>query len=341
MLRTSRDKPQPNDLVTCITRLAALLPILFLLACSGDDKQTTTPDGPRFLLTGSQGLTSLGLNDQTTILEYPNGTFLLDPAVSEDGKTYAFTRQPPAIRNAAGAVDFGSDLMLLGRDEMEAKELLHHGSVGEFIRNPVFLPGGEALLINVRGRAENGSADFRIERLDLKSGQRTRIIEDAVGPALAPDGKTLAFVAIDPATQDETLTVIDLDTKQRRTLVPSGGPLVLIQNLTWSPDGKTLAFMSSDLSSATAPSGSTTFLAPPPSAATHPTLQDLWVIDADGKNLRRIAELIENAPSGAWSHDSKTIYVMASGGFWSFDVASGTKQTLGPGVAGGQIARFR
>jgi Tol biopolymer transport system component len=183
--------------------------------------------------------------------------------------------------------------------------------------------------------------DFRIERVDLDSGARTRLIDNASSPALAPDGRTLAYAAYDPETGDESIVTHDLQTDETKTIVQGGGNLRLIQNLSWSPDGKTLAFMSSDLATTLAePEGRTAFASPLPGLPMHPTLQDLWLVDADGNNLHKIVDLAESSPSAAWSADGKTIYVMGEGGFFQIDPATGDRQIISEGVKGGQIARL-
>jgi Tol biopolymer transport system component len=158
---------------------------------------------------------------------------------------------------------------------------------------------------------------------------------------LNPDGRTLAYAAYDPITGAESVISEDLQTHEKRVLVQGGGPLVLIQNLAWSTDGKVLAFMSSDVSTSMArPTGTTAFDAPLPGTTTHPTLQDLWLVNADGSNAHKVVDLAESSPSAAWSADSKTIYVMGGGGFYKIDPATGDRQILSEGVNGGQIARL-
>ena len=84
--------------------------------------------------------------------------------------------------------------------------------------------------------------------------------------------------------------------------------------------------------------GATAFAAPLPGTTTHPTLQDLWLVNADGSNLHKLVDLAESSPSAAWSADGKTIYVMGGGGFFQIDPATGDRQILSEGVNGGQIA---
>lgn len=333
--RDIRTLPKLSPLsIACLGLLLLLLP---LVTCSGDDGD----DGPRFLLTSASGLDVLGLNQRRDFLPSTDGSYFLDPAVSPDEKTYAFIRQPPAVRNASGAVDFGSDLMLVDSDGKNMREAVVHAATGEFIRYPVFLKDGNNALIGVRGQDAQAQPDFRIERVDLTTKTRSRLIDNASSPALNPDGRTLAYAAYDPVTGSESIVVEDLDTRDRRVLVQGGGPLLLIQNLSWSPDGKVLAFMSSDITTVLGPAtGRTTFAAPAASLPMHPTLQDLWLVNADGSNLHKLVDLAESSPSAAWSADGTTIYVMGGGGFFKVDPATGDRQILSDGVQGGQIARL-
>jgi Tol biopolymer transport system component len=288
-------------------------------------------------MTSAGGLDLLTLHGRERMRKVPDGAFLLDPALSPDGETIAYIRQPPASRLPDGTVDFGSDLVLGDRQGKKEKLLARHATTGEFIRQPVFLADGKTILIGVRGQDAEGHPDFRIERVDLASGARSRLIEHATAPALNPDGHPLAYVGYNPFSQEESLMTRDLGSGRQAVLVPEESPLVLIQSLAWSPDGKTLAFMSSDITSGlAAPSGQTGFAAPLPET-THPSLQDLWLIDADGKNLRRLVELVEQSPSVAWSADGSKLYVMAGGGFWRIDPETAERATLGLGVLNSSI----
>jgi Tol biopolymer transport system component len=302
-----------------------------LIAISGcTEKSQPASAEPTFLLTTSEGLQQVTGSDRRLLISSNNGSTLLDPAVSPDGKTIAFTRQAPAVRDQRGNIDFGADLMLARRDGTEVREVLHHAAIGEFIRYPTFSKSGE-LFISVHGRARDGTADFHIDKFNPKTGERVRLIDHASGSALTADERTLAYVSEDRETQDESIISRDLRTARESVLVASSEGLVLLQSLVWAPDGKTLAF---------AASNPVTGVGKALGLAAHPTLQDLWLVNADGSGLHRLAELVESNPSIAWSADSSSIYVMSGGGFARFDVATGSRQDLGEGVPSGQIVRL-
>jgi Tol biopolymer transport system component len=190
-------------------------------------------------------------------------------------------------------------------------------------------------LINVRGRGQGGFPDLRIELLDLTTGVRRRLVNDAVEIALSPDRRKIAYVSVDADDQREQLTVADLHTAQIHPLTPDSSPLVFITSIVWSPDGSTIAFASADPTTGAAPGGpggSTRAL-----AALHPTLQDIWLVKPDGSELRRLTELAESQPSLAWSGDGSSIYAVGVAGFWRVDPVSGALELIGQGIPFGQI----
>jgi sugar lactone lactonase YvrE len=97
-----------------------------------------------------------------------------------------------------------------------------------------------------------------------------------------------------------------------------------------SPDGTQVAFAAGDLNGALAGGAS------PRSAGfpgfMHPFFQDVWLINADGSNLRRVAEVVERSLSLSWSPDGASIYAMGTEQFRRVDVASGAVTVLGEGA---------
>jgi hypothetical protein len=66
--------------------------------------------------------------------------------------------------------------------------------------------------------------------------------------------------------------------------------------------------------------------------------EDIWIVNADGSDLRRLAALAEDLPSFAWSADGKRLFSIGGQGLWQMDVASGKRDKLSEGVFHGQIA---
>ena len=300
---------------------------LFLLACSGDDTPETA-SGPRFLLATTEGLIERNSSGERTLLSFDDGSYIFDPAVSPDGKRIAFIRQAPASVDVAGNVDFGADLYVVDANGRNSRELLHHTRTGEFLRNPAWLSNDE-LLINIRGRHPAGLPDLRVERLNVTSGQRQRLLQDAVEIGIAPDAKSFAFVHIEPNTQREQLMLFDMASGQSQALTQFDSPLVFIVSIVFAPDGNTVAFAAADPSTGSLPG--------PASRPAHPTLQDAWLVDKDGANLRRLAELAESQPSLEWTSDGRALYALGTGSLWLIEATTGAMEQLGPGITFGQI----
>lgn len=321
----------------------ALAPLLvaFAAACSGGEDAAAPPaamgpSGTRFLMASEKGITETSAAAERTILKYNDGSYLLDPVVSPDGKKLAFIRQPSAKVYANGGVDFGSDLYVADRDGRNAREIVRHESVAEFVRTPAWLPGGDELLYSVRGRLPTGEADFRIERIDLRSGRRVRLVANAIDPVVSPDATRIAYVAI-AFTDQESLTVSDLLGQNSRVVVSSDFGLALMSSIVWSPDGKQIAFAAVDARSPAPPPAPTPRR---PQTSLHPFAQDVWVVDATGGNLRRVADIAINAPSIAWSRDGSAFFVLGATGFFRVDAKTGAQQQIGDGVALAQIVRL-
>jgi Tol biopolymer transport system component len=296
--------------------------------------------GTLFLMATADGLFEVSLTgERRPLVSFTDGSSVLDPSVSPDGRRLAFIRQPPATVKPDGSVDFGSDLYVSERDGRRVREVVRHQQVAEFIRSPAWL-SDDVLLIAVRGRDALGLPDARIEQVDLRTGARTRFISNAAAPVVSPDRTLLAYIATNPLTQDERLMVANINNAHARPLVARENGLALLESVVFSPDGTRLAFAAVDLtgddSGASLPaSGSAS------RAATHPFAQDIWVVNTDGSGLRRVADLGENVPSITWSPDGSTLYVLGPSALWRVDLASGVSLAIGPGAPLSQIVLVR
>jgi Tol biopolymer transport system component len=179
-------------------------------------------------------------------------------------------------------------------------------------------------------------ADGRIQRRDVRSGTaseipftatlpvvraaytRTRRDVDArtprvargiVAPAMAPDGRQVAFAALG-----------DL------YLMPIGGAprnltddAALDTDPAWSPDGRYLAWSSDRAGS---------------------TLLDLWIYDTQSGTMRQLTREPTSAMAPAWSPDGRSIAFLDVDGIWRaasvaiVDVATGTVRAIHPQLFG-------
>lgn len=312
--------------------LAGPLLLALLLACSGGSR----PVGGDLLLADQDGLFYYSLADgsRRAILRFDDRSFVLDPAISPDGKRIAFIRQPPATQKPDGTLDFGSDLYLVARDGGNPRLLVAHSQLAEFLFSPAWLSDDE-IIFEVRGRAAGGQPDLRIDKVTLSSGQRVRFIENGVDPAVSPDGQFIAYARIDPLTQEEQLMLARRDLSQRQTLVKSDSNLAFFSGMVFSPDGSRIAFAALDLNMPAAGPGSKLPAAGSQSAAAptrHPFAQDVWVINRDGSGLAKASDLAENAPSLAFAGSNHELLVLGPSGFWRIDLRDGREQRLGEGM---------
>ncbi len=321
---------------------ASLIAVMLLaaVACNTPGRSTTSrTEGVTgelaFLIAEGAQLRRLDSTGEAPILSLESGSFILDPAFSADGSQLVFSIQPPVSRDPGGAVDFGSDLYLGDPRGGALKLLVRHAGPGESVRSPSFMPDGKSVIFDVRGINEQGLSDFRVEVLNLVDGSRKRLIESAYEPRLSPDGASVASVALDSNTGHEDIMVFDLASSQSRRLLGSVSTKAGISSLAWSPDGRQIAFAASDPFVL-----GQTYRRGMGEALEHPTLRDVWLIERDGSNLRRLNDLAEPQPSLVWSRDGALLYVLGLSGLLSVDAKTGVSTRIGEGSYGGALTRI-
>ena len=157
--------------------------------------------------------------------------------------------------------------------------------------------------------------------------QRLTAVEDSIenSPSWAPDGKSVAYLSLNPVTGAVDLRITDITTRAT-TVVSGGGKIKGPAAATWSADGKRLAFMGS-----------------PSSRSRH-----VWVVERDGSNLRNISEKFAQrgggyaslSPDGSqvvWSADlrERATHIVVT------TLATGATQDLTPdAVAGHESPRW-
>jgi Tol biopolymer transport system component len=193
-----------------------------------------------------------------------------------------------------------------------------------------------------------------IDRFELATSTRQPLIEDARYPAPTPDGKSMVYIATDASggTYDTALKLLDIATKQSKSLLDKNSGFLSYFAPRPSPDGKLIVFSGvggPDLippdPNAPLPSptltgagrdglGATLLKSLEPgmvsshplslyrNVATHGVPFDLWLVKLDGSGLSRLTSLFEDQPIPVWSKDGKQVAFMAGFGLYIIDLDS-------------------
>lgn len=280
-----------------------------------------------------------------------SNSFLLDPAVSRDGAQLAYVMQPPS-QIVDGRYDAGTDLWLAARDGSGARMLYQHTQPNALVRYPRWTPDGDiiAIIQEIEETPTITKVAYTAQRIDVETGARTKLLEDAYALAISPDGTRIAYARPLDAG-GETFESVAIDgTGPSTEIVPQDSNLLPFNSPEYSPDGASIAFASADQSNApptpTPPTGELVSIArvsgTAADASSSATLdglpQDIWLVDAAGGRPRLLAPLAEDLPSLTWSGDGQQIYVLGSTGLYEIDVGSAAVTRIGEGVFHGQVA---
>ncbi len=268
-------------------------------------------------------------------------TFLLDPAISPDGKRLVYIVQPPP-KIGAGTYDAGSDLWVANRDGTGAHVVLTHEQPNQLIRFPQWQDNETLLVVMQEIATDNGktTVSYVLNRLPAAGGARTKVIGGALAFGLSPDGKRLAYARLAPQGS-ETLNAADVDGTNDVTLVSASEHLAPFNVPRYSPDGKQIAFAAADQAGARAASPEFVSVASfgvPAAVVLDGLPEDIWTVKASGGRPVRVADLKEDLPALAWSGDGQHLYVLGSAGLYDVSVGTGAVDRLGDGAFHGQLA---
>ncbi|MDZ4278462.1 MAG: hypothetical protein U1B78_04925, partial [Dehalococcoidia bacterium] len=170
------------------------------------------------VLVRNEGLVELDVatGEETLLIPTPESSLLIEPAISPDGQRLVYARQLIPIVRPGEQVKVGTDLYLANRDGSDPRVIQEHQEQNEQIRTPAWLPDGERLLVNVQGIS--GREIFTsIQLLDLATGTRSVIVEDAFRHTVSDDGTRIAYVRQDENLV-QTLFVANADGSDERLL---------------------------------------------------------------------------------------------------------------------------
>lgn len=341
-----------------ISLVAGLLAAaLMLTACSSGESggiNVGTPSGDGSLFIARiDGIVEMSLEDEATIVRVAPASaseFFLDVAVSPAGDRIAYTVQPPP-RTVDGRYDAGSDLWIANRDGSDARMVFQHVQPSQLVRYPQWDGEDHLLAVIQEYREVEGltQVDYTVQRIDIATGARERILDDALTYALSPDGRQIAYARLSPRI-GEVFEVVDVPPGEPRTLVEPSQMLSPFNSPRYSPDGSRIAFASADQRLAPPTPG-----APSPEGSTPPTgvrpmvarnaaplpdglPQDVWIVDASGGVPAHIAPLQEDFPALTWNGDGTHIYAIGAYGLYDIDMTNGNWTRIGDGAFHAGIA---
>jgi WD40-like Beta Propeller Repeat len=172
--------------------------------------------------------------------------------------------------------------------QLEVVRTAEAGLTG-FVGEHVVSPDGSRIAMTTFDEAGFTSS---ITIVTLDSGDELTIAENATTPTWSPDGSRIAYLDLDPFRGGAVLTVADADGSERAVLAENAS---MPQ---WSPDGSTIAYIVSDLDGFTDAE-------PPPS--------ELWVVDVDGSDARKLGETAPFPSPPAWSPGGDRIAIVTGG----------------------------
>lgn len=271
------------------------------------------------------------------------------PAASPDGSKliYAYSPEP---EGTAGNIIIGQDIYAIDLKSNTNTLLIKRDEPQTFLDNPSWSADGKFVYFDSRTPKKDSKGQivgevYSINRLELATGKRQTLAEDAREPTPFADNKRVVFISVaaSTGTYEQSLKVFDLETKQVKSLLDPGLGFLGTYMPRPSPDGQLIAF-----SGAGGPdNGANPGLPPAPTKSSlaggtlgmigllpgtlgqrapsvapkaHGIPFDLWLIKPDGTGLKRLTTLYEDQPQPAWSKDSQKVALLAGQGFYTVDV---------------------
>lgn len=342
-----------------ISRITLLSLALIAAACGGGSKTdapgatvtsgaASKPSGGAgsLIIAEPAGLTEYNIkggSTKTLVAAGTPGTFLLDPAISPDGRRLAYIMQPPPMAEN-NTYDAGSDVWVANRDGSGARAIYQHAQANQLVRFPQWEDDSTVLAVVQEIATANGQTNvvYTLERIDVDTGERTKVKEDVLAFGLAPDRKRIAYAKMAPQT-GETLVLAELAGGAEMTLAGIEQKLAPFNSPRFSPDGTKVAFASAGQPGARAPAEYVSYVPQgrSPSVDAARALdgvpEDIWTVGVAGGAPVRVGDLKEDLPAEDWSGDGKHIYVVGSAGLYDIVVGTGAVDRLGDGALHGQI----
>lgn len=314
-------------------RAAFVLFALLVVVCTAPPVAPPASPGvglqATFVLANPAGLLALDSAGRSIgrIVDLPAQSAPASPVLHPSGKSIVFslTQQPDP------KTGFGSDLLSVNLDGSNLRSLVKHEADNVFYASPHFDPTGNILYFHRRAAiVQNGSYvgnEDSLERIDLRSGERKRLVKDGAVPAISQDGSRMVYLRLTQG-QPDSIWIADSDGANARPFLKTKDTWWYVHAAIFAPTGCEVVFSAAGHTVSGVPSivagGARAGLA-------HLSVPSfLYVAPCDGTSIRNVGETGDDVVP-AWSPNGKEVAYVVSGGFFVVTLANGNIRTLAQG----------
>lgn len=257
----------------------------------------------------------------------------------------AFSQTVPFQRGG----DNGTDIRVVTWDGTGDRVLVAHEAPDHHFEWPAWSADGRYLYLahsyplTENGRFRGETAD--VERLDLQTGERRRLVAGATQPSISADGRRLAFLKVFPSGTVQ-LWLADGDGEGAAPVLVGYQEFPYYHSPRIAPDGHAIALSATGgigpRRTAINPPGLLAWLRTlePPAAEAHGGGPwEVFLVDLATGEPRRLTAASSQADelSLAWSPDSRQLVYLTRGALGTIDLATDTGTLLDQSVGLGDI----
>jgi Tol biopolymer transport system component len=286
-----------------------------------------------FVLANPAGLLALDSAGRSIgrIVDLPAQSAPATPALHPSGKSivFALTQQPDR------KTGFGSDLYSINLDGTGYKPVVQHEGDNIFYASPRFDPTGNVLYFHRRAAIIQGGSfvgnEDSLERLDLQSGERKRLLMNGADPAISPDGKLLVYVHLTQG-QPDGLWIANVDGSNARPFFKTKDTWWYLQSPRFAPTGCEIVFSAAGHGLSTVPAGLNARQSPSRAKGlAHLNIpSDLNLAPCDGMSFKVLVQTGDDVVP-AWSPNGAEVAYVGTGAFFVLTLANKNVRTVAQG----------